>query len=65
MKKQYRVTFRKFFTAGHLKGLAVEETMRFPDWTHAVSWAGSVTRSPKTNYVVTDIHGPNGEKATF
>lgn len=65
MKKQYRVTLRKFFIAGYLQGLAVEETMRFPDWTHAVSWASAVTRSPKTNYVVTDIHGPNGETATF
>jgi len=65
MAQQIEVSFRKVFVQGLLGGLEIDETMRFVNWDAACQWAGGATMNLNCDYVITEMHGPNGEVAHF
>lgn len=48
-----QVTVVRQFTSGHLKGMGHGDNMGFMDRNTAVTWAKSVSESPRVNYVIT------------
>jgi hypothetical protein len=51
--------------SGIAEGLTLTETMTFIDWNDACDWASKCTMSPKVNFVIREMRGPNGEKDSF
>lgn len=45
----------KYHLGGMKEGMHTCEQMGFLSWNDACSWAGSVTESPKVNYVVLEM----------
>lgn len=60
-----RVEFDKYMLSGIAEGLTLTETMTFIDWNDACDWASKCTLSPKVNFVIREMRGPNGEKDSF
>jgi hypothetical protein len=54
-----QVTVIKQFTSGHLEGMGIGEHMGFMTVKDAVTWAESVSKSPRTNYKVITVKDIN------
>lgn len=50
-----QVTIKRQFTDGHLKGMGFGDHMGFMSQKDAITWASSVSNSPRTNYTVIEM----------
>lgn len=61
-----RVEFVKYGLSGIIEGLKINEKMSFVSWDAACKWAGEVTTSLNTNYVILEmVNLETGEKEFF
>lgn len=61
-----QVEFERYFVQGNLEGMAQKEKMGFMTWHDACAWAGCVTRSHRTNYVILEMRNlKTGELEKF
>lgn len=54
-----QVTVIKQFTSGNLEGMGIGEHMGFMTVKDAVTWAESVSKSPRTNYKIITVKDIN------
>jgi|TARA_B100000497_G_scaffold123433_1_gene156110 hypothetical protein len=50
-----KVEFQKYVLSGIAEGLTITEKMKFVDWGDACDWAGKVTMSLKTPFVILEM----------
>lgn len=62
---QFEVEVDQYFLVDNPSRGANTVTMTFVDWEHACDWAGRVTMSSHTDFVVLEMRGPNGEMENF
>lgn len=61
-----QVEFDKYLLSGILEGITVTEKMGFMSWDDACDWAGTVTMSLKTNFVILEMRNLlTGQKENF
>lgn len=66
MSYECQVTMKKYFVAGLLEGLTVDDKMGFLSWDDACQYAGDVTLNEKCNFVVLEMTNiGTGEVANF
>jgi len=61
-----QVEFDRYFLKGNLNGIHHTDKMGFMSWKDACAWAGSVTQSPRVDYVILEMRNlKTGQKETF
>ena len=61
-----QVEFDKYGLSGVINGMTITEKMGFMSWEDACEWAGKVTMSTDTNYVILEMRNlKTGEVENF